>query len=136
MLEPGRREALRALFASYDEVRAAYLFGSVAASTERPESDLDLAILLPRGEQLSSGRKLDLHADLVRRGFDDTDLVVLNDADLVTRFEAVRPNQPVYCAPDFSHGAYFSKTLRMYFDFQPYLRIHRKAYKRRLLDGC
>jgi hypothetical protein len=69
--------------------------------------------------------------DAARR--DWIDLVVLNDVPLVLQFEAVRPNVILYAADDFDPAAFTSKIVRMYWDFKPYLRRQRKAYKRRLL---
>ncbi|MCS4049199.1 hypothetical protein [Salinibacter ruber] len=50
------------------------------------------------------------------------------------QFEAVRPNAPLYGADDFHHGAFVSKVVRMYWDFEPYLRRQRKALKERLQE--
>ena len=39
-------ESVREILKDCGEVRLAYLFGSVAAGTARPSSDLDVAVLL------------------------------------------------------------------------------------------
>jgi uncharacterized protein len=124
---------LPAIFSRYPEVTAVYLFGSVADGKTHPESDLDLAVL-PRSAALRQ-QKLEILGDLVRAGFDNVDLVFLDVEDITLRFEAVRRNRLIYAAPDFDHGSYFSKIIRQYFDFEPYLAIQREAYKRRILDG-
>lgn len=126
--------ALSALFRRYPEILAVYLFGSYADGTARADSDIDLGIL-PRTPDFHS-RLLDLLADLTKAGFDRVDIVFLDQADLTTRYEIVRRNRPIYTAPDFYHGDYFSRTLREYWDFEPYLRVAREAYKEKLLhDG-
>ena len=51
------------------------------------------------------------------------------------RYEAVRQNQVIYQTGDFDRGEMYSRVIREYLDFEPYLRIQREAYKRRLLDG-
>jgi hypothetical protein len=64
------------------EIRAAYLFGSAATGRPRPDSDLDVAVLLAR--PLSASRSVayrlklmtDLGAALHRS---DVDVVILND---------------------------------------------------------
>lgn len=122
--------ALTAVFRRYPDILAVYLFGSHADGTARPDSDLDLGIL-PRSPALHQ-RLLDILADLTRAGFDRVDIVFLDQADLTTRYEIVRRNTPLYAAPDFDHGAYFSRTLREYWDFEPYLRLARAAYKEKL----
>ncbi len=125
---------LIAVFRRYPEILAVYLFGSYADGTARADSDIDLGIL-PRTPDFHS-RLLDLLADLTKAGFDRVDIVFLDQADLTTRYEVVRRNTLLYAAPDFYHGDYFSRTLREYWDFEPYLRVAREAYKERLLhDG-
>jgi hypothetical protein len=60
------------------------------------------------------------------------DLAILDGADVVLRFEAVRPNRLVYARKGFDHGAY-SRAVREYFDLLPILAIQGEALKRRLL---
>ena len=60
------------------------------------------------------------------------DLVFLDTEDIVLQYEAIRQNSLVYCTEDFDRGALYSKIIRRYLDFQPYLRVQRDAYKQRL----
>jgi uncharacterized protein len=126
--------ALAPLFAGYPEVEAVYLFGSHAEGRSRAGSDVDLGIVTRRGSVRP--HKLMLLAELARRGFDRVDLLFIDpDIDLVMAFEAVRHNRLVYERDGFDSSAYFSKTVRRYFDFEPYLRRQRKAQRRRWIDG-
>jgi hypothetical protein len=59
--------------------------------------------------------------------------VILDIDDIVLKHEAVRLNQVVYQTEDFDWGTYFSKIVRMYLDFLPYLNVQREAYKWRIL---
>jgi len=133
-LTPREEDALAALFADAPAVRAAYVFGSAATGQRDVHSDLDLAVWL-RDDASPPSIKLDLLTDLARAGFDEVDLVVLNDADLTVQYEAIRPNRPVYTADDYDHGRVFSIVLRKYWDFLPYLEVQRAAYKKRLTRG-
>ncbi len=126
------KQALIAVFRRYPEILAVYLFGSYADGTARADSDIDLGIL-PRTPEFHS-RLLDLLADLTKAGFDRVDIVFLDQADLTTRYEIVRRNTLLYAVPDFYHGDYFSRPLREYWDFEPYLRVAREAYKEKLLN--
>ena len=56
---------------------AVYLFGSGARGELRPDSDLDVALLLARGFDLSSEQRLDLAADLASLAGRTIDLSVL-----------------------------------------------------------
>ncbi len=122
------------IFKKYSGIQAVYLFGSAAAGKTHAESDLDLAIV-PDDSSLRSER-LELLTELARRGFSNVDLVFLDTNDVVLKFEAVHRNHLLYCKSDFDASNFFSLTLRQYFDFLPYLKIQREAYKRRVLyDG-
>jgi predicted nucleotidyltransferase len=125
-------DRLKKVFRKYPDIQAVYLFGSAASGKTHAESDLDLAIL-PEKPSLR-GQKLDILADLAREGFSDVDLVFLDTKDVVIKFESVRQNRLLYCAEDFDANAFFSLTLREYFDFVPYLKVQRNAYKRRALN--
>jgi hypothetical protein len=123
------KERLAHVFAAFPEIQAVYLFGSTAADRAQSHSDLDLAIVPVPG---ATYRKLDYLAALTAQGFDKVDLVSLDTSDLVLRFEAVRPNRIVYATPQFDHGAFYSRVVREYFDFEPYLLRQRQALRQRI----
>lgn len=127
------RGRIRDVLGRYQIVQAAYLFGSQAEERSNPGSDVDLALVGPRDEL--QAHKLDILADLTAEGLDRVDLVLLDGADPALRFEAVHPNCLIHSRTDFDHGSYFSRSLREYFDLEPYLHIQREAYKQRLLHG-
>jgi len=124
---------LAKVFRRFAGIDAVYLFGSQAAGNTRSDSDIDLAIVA-RSAAVRE-RRLDILADLARHGFDNVDLVFLDTDDIVLNYEAVRQNQLVYQSRGFSRGEMYSKVVRQYLDFLPYLQVQREAYKRRILSG-
>ncbi len=120
------------IFEKYPGIHAVYLFGSVANGNTHAESDVDLGVY-PRDSSLHA-EKINILADLTKAGFNNIDLVFLDTQDIVVRFEAIRQNRLIYCAPGFDAGSFFSLTIRQYFDFIPYLNVQREAYKRRILQ--
>lgn len=124
---------LKKIFQKYPEIQAVYLFGSAAYGNIHQESDLDLAII-PSIKGLQK-KKVEILADLAHHGFCNVDLVFLEGEDIVAQYEAVRQNFLVYQRPEFDRGATYSKTVRQYLDFYPYLSVQREAYKKRILDG-
>jgi hypothetical protein len=124
---------LKAIFGKYPGIQAVYLFGSSASGRAHAESDLDLAVLAD--DARLRARKVDILAELAANGFCNVDLVFLPDNDIVLQYEAVRLNRLVYQRPDFDGAATFSLVVRRYLDFQPYLKVQRKAYKQRVLNG-
>ena len=125
--------ALRKVFQGYPEVQAVYLFGSHAAGRLHLESDVDLAVV--PANPGARARKLDILTDLARSGFCEVSLVFLDTADVVLRYEAVRHNRLIYATMDFDRGVYYSKVVREYLDFEPYLEVQREAYKMRILHS-
>jgi len=121
------------IFKNYPDIQAVYMFGSSALGKEHNESDIDLAIV-PRSEKTRE-RKLSILSDLARNGLDNVDIVFLDTDDIVTKYEAVRQNRIIYLTEDFDRGAMYSKTVRQYLDFEPYLKVQRSAQKRRILNG-
>ena len=121
------------IFKKYSDIKAVYLFGSHSTGKTHRESDIDLAIV-PANSKVRD-RKLEILTDLARNGFCHVDLVFLDINDIVMKYEAVRNNKIIYKSKNFEHGDYFSKVLRQYFDFLPYLEVQRQAYKERILNG-
>ena len=117
----------------FDGVQAVYLFCSHADGRARPDSDIDLAVVPADGAVRQ--RKEEMLTALVQAGFDNLDLVYLDGSDAVLRFHAVRRNRPVFRAPGFDHGTYFSRALREYWDLEPLLRVRHAAYRERILGG-
>jgi predicted nucleotidyltransferase len=123
---------LKPVFKKYPEIQAVYLFGSQAEGRSNSESDLDLAVLSSSSEL--QNKKLDLLSDLSEVGFCNVDLIFLDTADMVLKYEVIRLNRLIYHTSNFKKGEYYSLILRQYFDFYPYLEVQREAYKRRIVS--
>jgi predicted nucleotidyltransferase len=124
-------EKLNQVFRQYADIQAVYLFGSLASGRTHSESDLDLAIV-PRTHTLRE-RKINILANLIGCVRCHIDLVFLDTDDVVLKYEAVRQNRVIYQTDDFDQGSYYSKVVREYFDFEPYLDVQQAALKRRIL---
>ncbi|NOK60678.1 MAG: nucleotidyltransferase domain-containing protein [Chloroflexi bacterium AL-W] len=103
----------------------AYLFGSRAQSHARPDSDYDVAVLLDadlitreRGRwQLELiGRLIDTYRS------DAVDLVVLNDAPPILRFEVIRHQYLLYNRDDQQRMVLHTRTMQEWFDWAPCYR--------------
>ena len=124
---------LNKVFQEYPAIQAVYLFGSRATGKTHPGSDLDIAVV-PGNNRIRS-QKLNILTDLARQGIDNIDLVVLDTEDIVLKYEAVKRNQLIYQTEKFNRGEMFSRVVRQYLDFKPYLKVQREAFKRRLNNG-
>lgn len=119
-------------------VRFAYLFGSVAAGTERAGSDVDLAVSVdPRGTLLDDARLHDALITAMAR--EDVDLVVLEDAPLWLAHRVVG-GVPVFTRDAVARVRHRAAVEREFLDFQPYhdaylAAVHQRARAGRLSRG-
>ncbi len=98
--------------ARYPNVLAGWVFGSAQDGRVRPGGDVDLAVLFDREPDLDE--MADLRADLQEAlHFDDIDLVVLNKAHVILRYEAVCGRR-LYCRDMARMAVFVSLTAREY----------------------
>ena len=85
----------------YPSVEAVYLFGSAADGTERPDSDIDIALLLPPEEAKSAGSLSfsDLKYELEEKFGKRVDLINLRTVSTVFKKEITVFGKRVFCAP-------------------------------------
>ena len=79
----------------FSDLIAAYLFGSYSQGTQNKESDIDLAILVPRKVDAATlwQQSLEL-SDLVKK---DIDLINLLDVSTVFQFQITSTGQRIVC---------------------------------------
>jgi predicted nucleotidyltransferase len=119
-------------------VLVAYLFGSHAVGRAGSNSDYDLAVLLDTSlTQRERGRwRLELIGRLIdyyRR--DAIDLVVLNDAPPVLKFEVIRVRHVLYNRDDEARVAFEVRTMQEWFDWAPRYRRMQQARLARFAQG-
>ena len=133
MLSQEKLDKLENIFNKYSEVIAVYLFGSFAEDKENSYSDLDLGVLLDN--EYKNTIKLDILADLANQNFCNVDIIILNQAGILSRFEAVKHNILIYKKEDFEFSSYYSRVIREFQDFRYLLKIQSSYLKERLLNG-
>lgn len=133
MLSKESKIKLQDIFKQYKEIKVAFLFGSYADDKENKLSDLDLGILLENN--YNRDIKLDILSKLTKNKFCNVDLVIINHASLLTRFEIVKHNKVIYKREDFDYPEYFSLTIRKFLDFRPCLQVQGQYLKERILNG-
>ena len=113
-LTPAHLQAIKTVLAARPDIIAAWLFGSAQSGELRAGSDLDIALLFEDAPTLDT--LLDLRSDLQQTTqIDAIDLVVLNDASPLLRFEAVS-GRDIYCRDMGKRAAFVSLTAREYED--------------------
>ncbi len=91
-------EIIRIILNHYPNTQAIYLFGSHAAGQEWPESDVDIAVLLPSAEAKKIGSLLisDLRFDLETLLGKEVDLINLRRVPTVLQKEVVVADCRIY----------------------------------------
>ena len=120
--------ALREFFeADSHGAAAVYLFGSVARDVARPESDVDVGLLLatPPPPTLE-GLPLDSADALERHLGRHVDVVVLNTAPADLRIRVLRDGQLVFEGDARTRVRYEVATRNEFFDLEPILREYRR----------
>ena len=129
---------LEALFAAQPDVLLVYVFGSQAKGKAHARSDLDVAVLLagyPDGATCTQ-RRLDIIGDLMTLFHtNDVDVVVLNRADLVLRYQVVEHGRLAYACEHDMAVEYRVRALNLYFDFAPFLKRMEQAFYQRIREG-
>ena len=133
MLPQEKLNLLKKVFVNYRQIKAVYLFGSFAESKENKFSDLDIGVLLD--DNYFFDIKLNILTDLANHNFCNVDLIILNKASLLTRFEVVKHNQIIYKKDNFDSSSYYAKVIREFQDFRYLLKIQSYYLKERLLNG-
>jgi predicted nucleotidyltransferase len=124
---------LEPVFAADARVRFAYVFGSVAEGTDRPSSDVDLAVsVYPRGTLLDDARLHDALADALGR--EDVDLVVLEDASLWLAYRVVA-GRTVFSRDDVARVRHRAAVEREFLDFKPFHDGYLAAMAQRARTG-
>jgi len=109
--------ALGALDTEFPDAWALYVFGSFARGDQRPDSDLDLAVLLP--PQVDFRDKLALIARLSRQVGREVDLVNLRRASLDLVHELLREGKPLRIRRDSDVLGWEAEQMTEYADFNP-----------------
>jgi predicted nucleotidyltransferase len=116
------QEALKTIFIRHG-VLLAYLFGSQAEGRITPQSDIDLAVLLPRS--LTAEQRFRTQVALIGDCIqlfhrNDVDVIILNEANPVLAFEVVRNGKVLYEDPKTKPAVDFAVyTLSRYADTAP-----------------
>lgn len=112
-------ERIESVLAATTNVIAAWAFGSAQDGQIKPGGDLDIGVLFASVPTLDE--QIDLLANLQQAlHIDPIDLVVLNKANPILRFEAIS-GRPVYCRDAGQRAEFVSLTAREYEDEMAFL---------------
>jgi predicted nucleotidyltransferase len=132
---------LRALipyFQSRPDVQFGYLFGSVVSGRARPDSDIDIAVLVSdkmiRGDPLKL--RIRLMTDLMKLlNRDDVDLVLLNQAPPLLAHRILSKGRLIFERSASSRVAFQVRTVNRYLDTQPMRNLYLAYLKKHAREG-
>ena len=122
----------------HSEIQAAYIFGSVAKGRARPDSDIDIAVLLRR--PLPAARALRFRLRLAGElgaalGRDDVQVVILNDAPPLLAHRVLSSGVVVYERSRSDRVRFHVETARRYEDLVPTLERYVARLKQDVREG-
>lgn len=100
----------------FPDLQAVYLFGSHGAEYERPESDVDIAVLLPPAiaAQTTTDKLLDCTTELSTALDKEVDLVNLRHANTVFQHEIIFNATLIHVADQYAVDVFEMITMSLY----------------------
>ncbi len=123
--------------AKHPDVQAAYLFGSIATGRSRPDSDVDVAVLLSTDRHR---RSLTIRLRLMSAlasvlGRDDVEVVILNDAPPLLAHRVLSKGRLVFDRSPSARVRFQVRTAGRYLDLVPMFETHIRYQKRNVRKG-
>ncbi len=132
------RSKLFPFFSERKEIVFVYLFGSAAVGKAGKLSDIDLALYIDPGlipVAYGYGYQSEAIVELQSILKSKVDLVVLNEAPTVLRFQVLKNGALIYCASEDERRNFHEHTMKKYLDLKPLLRVQGYYLHKRLAEG-
>ncbi len=116
MKKPNTKKLIGIIRRHFPRVQAIYLFGSAGTENERPNSDVDIALLLKHDEAEKAG-PLSLHplrAELESLLGKTVDLINLRKVSTIFQKEIIMDDRRIYCADEPAADEFDMLTLSFY----------------------
>lgn len=119
-------------------VKLAYLFGSQAKGNATSESDFDVAVLFETepSDELALKETTFLSLDLSKFFPANVDVVSLNHAPLLLKYEVVRYGKPLYSNDEKERINFEVSIIEQYIDEEPLRNLYNEALYKKILQGA
>lgn len=118
------------ILTQYEKIAFAYIFGSCAKGELKNTSDIDFAIYLYG--HLDADKYLDLKMKLTEAGKREVDLVILNTASPLLKFEIYKNHKLIFTRDRLLESNYKIRVLFEFNDMKKYLDLSYKKLIERL----
>ena len=122
-------ESVLSLFTADPRILALYVLGSAASDTMRPDSDVDMAILLEPGKKMGALERAELAADATLKLSRDVDLGELCSRNLIYAREAILKGRRLFTRNESRADLIETGLLGMYAQFNEDRREVLDAYR-------
>lgn len=100
----------------FPNIQAVYLFGSYGTEDQTPESDVDIALLLPYAKRKKNKNLYGttLHSELEQYFGTKVDLINLRMENIVFQHEIISKNRRIFCGDTYAADEFELQTLSLY----------------------
>lgn len=118
------------------DIAAIYLFGSQANNTARPDSDVDIAILVSNEDQDLFDLELRLNGDVGKHiTYDPLEVFVANRLPAAFKFHVISQGKVLVSNNENFRVNWEVKVIGDYWDFKPFLDDYYRAFFKRMKEG-
>lgn len=119
-------------------VKLAYLFGSRAKGNAAEESDYDIAVLFKENplDPLALKETAFLALDLNKFFPKKLDIVSLNNAPLLLKYEVIAHGKYIYCKNNDERVEFEVSIIKEYIDEEPIRKLYNEALYKHILQGA
>jgi predicted nucleotidyltransferase len=130
--------AVTAFLRSRPEVQAAYIFGSLLTGRSRPDSDVDIAVLV--SDKIMRRDHFRYRLELITSlmpilGRDDVDLILLNQAPPLLAHRVLKKGRLVFERSASTRVAFQVRTVNRYLDTLPMRNLYLTYLKKHAREG-
>jgi hypothetical protein len=126
---------LTAYFSARPEIQAAYIFGSYAEGVARPDSDVDLAVLLIPLPKDTLKYRLNLMDETQKILRLNTEVIVLNEAPRLLQFQVIQKGKVIFERDPDKRALFEMSVASRYYDYKRYFDYHARQLAERIKEG-
>jgi len=118
-------------------MKLVYLFGSHAKGASAEGSDLDIAVLFKKNPvDTLALKETSLFTLELNKSFSSKfDIISLNDAPILLKYEVVAHGQPLYCENETERISFEVSVIKEYIDEEPIRNLYNRALHKRIIQG-